>query len=88
MKSNAEKVAETQNWEILSLRADIRKKINELDQMYKTQDIYKERLKVMEAKAKNLQTTIKQQDNIKIQNKRATTVMVCTNCILRPFTDV
>ena len=62
---------------LLSLRAEVRKKTTALDQMQKTQDIYKERLKVMEGKARNLETTIKQQAKNTLQNKRATTVMVC-----------
>ena len=77
MKKNAEKLSETNYWELISLRAEVRKKTTALDQMQKTQDIYKERLKVTEAKASNLETTIKQQANNTLQTKRATTVMVC-----------
>ena len=62
--------------ELLTLRAEVKKKTATLDQMTKTNDIYKERLKVMEGKARNLETTIKQQANNTLQNKRATTVMV------------
>lgn len=79
---NAEKVSACQGIELISLRAEVRKKTSQIEQLHKGHEIYRERILVLEEKLKSLQDAINAQHAFTHQNKRAVAIMSSTNRML------
>lgn len=81
-RENSEKISACQAIELLSLRADVRKKSIQMEQLQKGQEIYRERIVVLDEKLKSIQDTVSAQQRFSHQNKRAVTIMSNTNRML------
>jgi hypothetical protein len=82
LSESAERTAACQAIELLSLRAEVRKKTLQIEQLQKGQEIYRDRISVYEEKIKSLEDSINLQQKFSHQNKRAVTIMSNTNKML------
>ena len=82
LSESAERTAACQAIELLSLRAEVRKKTLQIEQLQKGQEIYRDRISIYEEKIKSLEDSINLQQKFSHQNKRAVTIMSNTNKML------
>ncbi len=82
MSHNAQQKVDNQQSEVLTLRNESKKKTKQLEQLDRTCDIYRERLKILEEKLRSLQDNIASRQMITTQNKRALQRMGGTNRML------
>ena len=76
---NAERISANQAIELLQLKSEIRKNAMKDAQIEKAQEIYKERILMLEGKLKSTQDSFNAQKKAQMQNKRAVQITNSTN---------
>ena len=80
--ATAQQKLDAQSFELITLRGEVKKKGHQLEQLNKTCDIYRERLRILEEKLRSFQDDMESRRHITTQNQRAINRMSSTNRML------